>query len=181
MQPGVVGLIVLPATIAVGCCATCCLTNGATSCISIGTFGTVAVSSEWRKLAVVWRHSVLLIVVSAVFWVWAAYKLLVHGDYDFGTVSFLISGCTACRTAGLCAAQNSPAARLRRVTGSCDTFANVWLLPAACMAVATNYAVVLIALSLPYAFQLYLVCGAIFWSAAALRSYSLLVDLPWQR
>ena len=152
-QPGIPGLIALPSVAIVG-----------------HLFGWLYVSrlGGLHPLGKVAIHAIMLCVVSATFWVWAAYKLLAQGDPDYGVVSFLLAFVAAYRTADLCAVQISRAAS--RPKGPAPLLRMQTLLPLACFVPMLNYLAVLILVpTLPFTFQIYLCVGAGLWSLAALR------------
>lgn len=153
MLPGIGGLISLPTTAAVSF-----------------VIGNLYVSrlGGLHPLGKVARHSIMIAAMSAFYFAWAAYKLLMKGDSDFGVVTFLIAFVASYRTADLCAVQISrdpkrskdPTPVLRMQT----------LLPVSCFVVCINYlAVLVLNPTLPTTFQLYLCAGSVVWSVLAIR------------
>jgi hypothetical protein len=158
--PGLRGLAALPLTVGGG--------------VAFGWYA-VRRMGGLHPLGKVAIHAIMLCVMAAFFWAWAAYKLLVNHDPDLGVVSFLIAFVAAYRTADLCAVQISrsssrskdPTPVLRMQT---------WL-PVACFVPMINYLVVLcVDPTFPFTFQLYLMAGSATWSICALRGGWLLGD-----
>ena len=127
----------------------------------------IKASPQYANLA---ELSVTLTGVATIFWFWAAYKLLVLEDADYGVVSFLVALAANYRTADLCAVEMSrPGHRSTSLLA-----AQRWLQPVGCFLVAVNYLWVLFTIKvLPDSFQLYLAVGASYWVGAAWRTYLL--------
>ena len=162
--PGVPGLITLPTTVVIG------------RAIAIAAVGRLRGLQQDRGLATLAAHAITHVIVAAVFWAWASYKLLAKGDPDFGVVSFLLAGCTSYRTADLCAVHVTRGSAFSR-RRSCNTLATLWLHPAALLVVTANYGLALVAFPLPPVFQLYCALGAALWAVAAAQTYRLLAEL----
>lgn len=98
-------------------------------------------------------------IVAAVFWLWAAWKVVTTGDHDYGVVSFA-TVLIACALVSCCSR-----------TGGPPTSPSVASLQQMCLAgsiglVTANYLYVLLTISsLPWTFQLYLAVGATYWTA----------------
>jgi hypothetical protein len=153
MQPGIRGLLVLPAAALGGHLVASFLVRQQRR----------AASEAAARLV---EHSIMAVVVGTIFWFWAAYKVLALHDPDLGVVTFLIANVTNYRTADLCAVL---ANRPRRSTVA-SLMQQQWVQPVADAVVACNYLLVLVAIpTLPGTFQLYLLVGGAFWAAAALR------------
>ena len=152
-QPGIPGLIALPSVAIAGHFI------GWTYVRRLGGLHPLG------KVAI---HATMLAIVSATFWVWAAYKLLARGDPDLGVVSFLLAFVAAYRTADLCAVQISRSSS--RPKGPAPLLRMQTFLPVACFMPMLNYLGVLIFnTTLPFTFQVYLCAGAGVWSLAAIR------------
>jgi len=116
-----------------------------------------------------------LCVMSAFYLCWAAYKLLAKHDPDLGMVTFLLAFVAAYRTADLCAVQIARAPN--RSKDAKPLLKMQVFLPMACFLVMMNYLLVLALIpTLPFTFQVYLCCGAVTWSLAAIRGGWLLGD-----
>lgn len=164
MEPGVPALLLLPAVTIAGRVLGNLYVEKA--------LGGLAASCR-GKLA---KESVATAAVAAVFWAWAAFKLLAKHDPDLGVVTFLCAFVACYRTADLCAvevrrgSQSRAASMLRQQT--CTHPACLW-------AVSANYALAPLAVGvagLPYWFRWYIIMGAVYWAVMALRAHQLLSD-----
>lgn len=158
--PGVPGILTLASTAGIG--------------YAIATWY-VASLGGMHPLGKVATNSIQLAFMAAVFWLWAAYKVVTKYDADFGIVTFAFAFLATYRTADLCAVQ------IRRETSrskSPEKLVRMQMLqPAACFAVMINYLLVLVLKpTLPFSFQIYLTMGLITWSLAAIRGGWLLGD-----
>lgn len=158
--PGIAGLVALP-----------CIT-GVSHLVSAWYINRLGGLHPLGKVA---QNSLMLSIMAGFFWSWAAYKVLVKGDPDFGMLSFAIAFSAAFRTASLCAAQITKQAS--RPKGPSPLLRMQFLLPAACFVPMLNYLLVLVLdPSLPLTFQVYLIAGTFTWSLAAIRGGWLLGD-----
>ena len=154
MEPGLPGLLALPAVAAIGWL------------LSIYFVATHGALGAYARLA---GHSIAMVTVATVFWFWAAYKLLALGDPDMGVATFLVAIVCNYRTADLCAVVSKRPGRTK-IAASLN--AQRWIQPAADVAVLVNYVAVLALLDhLPILFRAYLIVGAAFWALAAMRSH----------
>jgi hypothetical protein len=117
-----------------------------------------------RPLHALAANSIVLIVVSAVYWLWAAFNLLYLHHPDAGVVSFLVAFHASYRTADMCVVQN------RRPRDNNPVLHQRWIHPGAVGLVAMHYVYGLV--SHPNAsetFRAYLWAGAAFWALAGIR------------
>ena len=147
---------------------------GASYCFASRAVERLGGLQHLKQLAV---HSIMLCGVSAVYWVWASYKLLALHDPDLGVVSFLIAFVMSYRTADLCAVQ----VRLTRRTNRPTVTAQRWTHPLALCLVVLNYMFGLYVTSgmdLPLTWPVYLISCILFWCWAAARTHLLLASVP---
>jgi predicted neutral ceramidase superfamily lipid hydrolase len=94
--------------------------------------------------------------VAAVFWMWAAWKVVTISDHDYGVVSFA-AVVIACEVVS-CWVGPPPSPTMASLQQMC--------LAGSTGLVTANYLFVLLTIpSLPWTFQLYLAVGATYWTA----------------
>ena len=117
-------------------------------------------------------HAIALSVVSLGFWLWAVYKVVAHGAADYGVLSFalVLAAGASIRPLASASYHSTRESGVKRLnTAMCR-------MSIACLAPLANYVYVLSnpPPDLRPTFRVYLACGAVWWGAASVWTFTAL-------